>query len=55
MENIYKNRIPNYATNKISELEKALRIEWAEKLDQNVPILLQHGDQDKNVFIENAK
>jgi dipeptidyl aminopeptidase/acylaminoacyl peptidase len=55
MEEVYNNRIPNYATNKISALEKRSVLKWADKLDKNVPILLQHGDQDKKVSVENAK
>jgi dipeptidyl aminopeptidase/acylaminoacyl peptidase len=55
MENVYEIRIPNYATNKVAELEKRSVLKWADKLDKNVPILLQHGDQDKRVSVENAK
>ena len=55
MEEVYKNRIPNYATYKTSELEKRSVLKWADKLDKNIPILLQHGDQDRKVSVENAK
>jgi hypothetical protein len=44
MEEVYKIRIP---TNKGAELEKRSVLKWADKLDINVPILLQHEGQDK--------
>lgn len=30
-------------------------LKWADKLDKNVPILIQHGDKDDRVSVENAK
>ena len=55
MEKVYKIRIPNYATKKVAELEKRSVLKWVDKLDKNVPILLQHGNQDSKVSVENTK
>lgn len=55
MEEVYKIRIPNYATNKVAELEKRSVLKWVDKLDKNIPILIQHGDQDTKVSVENAR
>lgn len=55
MEKVYKIRIPHYATNKEAELAKRSVLKWADKLNKNVPILIQHGDMDERVSVENAK
>ena len=55
MENVYKVRIPNYDVDKEAELEKRSVVKWVDKLDKSVPILIQHGDRDKRVSVENAK
>ncbi|MGO4894126.1 alpha/beta hydrolase family protein [Flavobacterium sp. W21_SRS_FM6] len=55
MEKVYENRIPNYAANKEVELDKRSVLKWADKLNKNVPILIQHGDRDTRVSVENAK
>ena len=53
MENVYKRRIPNYAVNKVAELEKRSVIKWVDQLPQ-VPILLIHGTNDKRVSVEQS-
>lgn len=55
MENVYKVRIPNYEVNKEAELGKRSVLKWVDKLDKSVPILIQHGDRDDRVSVENAK
>lgn len=55
MENVYKVRIPNYDVNKEAELGKRSVVKWIDKLDKGVPILIQHGDKDDRVSVENAK
>lgn len=54
MENVYKKRIPNYKENKEAELSKRSVLHWVEELDTTVPILIQHGDQDLRVSVDNA-
>lgn len=47
--NVYAELIPNYKTNKESELKKRSAVYWAEKFSRNVPILLLHGNADWRV------
>lgn len=54
MENVYKKRIPNYEENKEAELSKRSVLHWLDSIDITIPILIQHGDQDKNVSVDNA-
>lgn len=55
MEKVYNFRIPNYATKKVAELEKRSVLKWADKFDKTIPILLQHGEQDSKLSVENSK
>ncbi|WP_448569585.1 alpha/beta hydrolase family protein [Thalassotalea ganghwensis] len=55
MERVYQYRIPNYSKNKALEIEKRSAINWVEKLDQNISILLLHGDADKRVDVSQAE
>lgn len=55
MENVFKARIPDYNTQKEAELRKRSVLNWVDKLDKSVPILIQHGDKDERVSVENAK
>lgn len=54
MENVYKLRIPNYEQNKETELSNRSVLHWLDSIDMRVPILIQHGDQDKRVSVDNA-
>ena len=55
MEKVYKRRIPNYEGNKEAELSKRSVLKWVDKLNKSVPILIQHGDKDDRISVENAK
>lgn len=46
--------IPNYAENKVIELEKRSAIKWADKFSKNVPILMLHGTSDWRVKPEQS-
>lgn len=46
--------IPNYAENKISELEKRSAIKWVERFPKDVPILILHGTSDWRVKPEQS-
>ncbi len=54
MENVFKNRIPNYEKNKPEELRRRSVIKWVDELPKNVPILLLHGDNDKRVSVDHS-
>ncbi|NQZ23981.1 MAG: S9 family peptidase [Colwellia sp.] len=54
MEKVYKNRIPDYNENKITELAKRSVLTWVDKLSPNVPILLLHGTNDKRVSVNHS-
>lgn len=49
MEDVYKHRIPNYENNKKKALSDRSVVEWVDKLDKNIPILVLHGQNDKRV------
>lgn len=55
MEEVYKIRIPNYNANKVTELGKRSVVKWADTLNKDVPILIQHGDRDERISVENAR
>lgn len=55
METIYEKRIPNYATEKDAQLRKRSALYWSHEINPELPILLQHGDQDKRVNVYNSK
>ncbi|NQY65810.1 MAG: S9 family peptidase [Alteromonadaceae bacterium] len=54
MEEMYKHRIPSYDKNKIEELEKRSALKWVDDLSPNIPILLIHGTQDKQVSVKSS-
>lgn len=54
MENVYKNRIPNYESQKSSQLKKRSAIYWSDEIETNLPILLLHGELDKRVDVSNS-
>ncbi|UAA39074.1 prolyl oligopeptidase family serine peptidase [Paraneptunicella aestuarii] len=55
MEKVYKKRIPNYDTEKESQLKARSVMYWLDELDQRKPILLIHGEKDERVHVRNAK
>lgn len=55
MENVYKHRIPNYETQKANALAERSAILWADKIPNNVPILMLHGGNDERVNVAQAR
>jgi dipeptidyl aminopeptidase/acylaminoacyl peptidase len=55
IENVYKQRIPNYATQKVQALAERSAILWADKIPKTTPVLLLHGGNDERVNVNNAK
>jgi dipeptidyl aminopeptidase/acylaminoacyl peptidase len=49
MEQVYRERMPGYATNKAQLLRERSALAWAEELPKDAPILLMHGTQDERV------
>lgn len=54
MERVYKARIPNYEKNKDEELRKRSAVFWMDEIDNDIPILLIHGDKDERVSVESS-
>lgn len=54
MERVFEARIPNYNNNRESALKSRSVLYWAEKLPKSLPILILHGQADKNVTINSA-
>jgi dipeptidyl aminopeptidase/acylaminoacyl peptidase len=48
------SNIPGFSTDREQVLKERSVIYWMDKLDPQLPILLQHGDADRNVAVENA-
>ena len=55
MEKVHWARIPNYASDKVAALTERSVLLWPEQLPAGLPILIQHGDQDKQVSVRNAE
>ncbi|MCG7532623.1 prolyl oligopeptidase family serine peptidase [Psychrobium sp. MM17-31] len=55
MERVYRARIPNYQVNKAAALQARSAIEWVDELDNDIEILLIHGDADKRVNVSQAQ
>ncbi|GGY88085.1 hypothetical protein GCM10011613_36410 [Cellvibrio zantedeschiae] len=55
MENVYKDRIPNYAIQKEQALAERSALLWADKIPKSTHILLLHGGNDERVDVANAK
>lgn len=55
MESVYERRIPNYATEKEALLRARSALYWSSEIETSIPILLQHGDNDKRVSVYNSK
>jgi dipeptidyl aminopeptidase/acylaminoacyl peptidase len=54
METVYKELIPNYAQEKEDALYKRSAIEWADKINKDIPILILHGANDERVHVTDA-
>ncbi|MCS4306579.1 dipeptidyl aminopeptidase/acylaminoacyl peptidase [Rheinheimera pacifica] len=52
---VYDKLIPNYANNKSAELAKRSVLRWLDKLPQQLPILLLHGDKDARIDVSQAR
>lgn len=50
---IYSHYIPNIKSNEKQELQTRSALYWADKI--NIPLLIIHGDKDKNVNVQEAK
>lgn len=55
MENVYKQRIPHYDTQKEQALVDRSAILWVDEIPKTTPILLLHGGNDERVNVDNAK
>lgn len=53
-EGVHAELIPNYASNKETELGKRSAVKWADKFPKDVPILLLHGNADWRVKSEQS-
>ncbi|PWW39458.1 prolyl oligopeptidase family protein [Idiomarina loihiensis] len=54
MERVHKARIPGYEQNKDEELKKRSAVFWMDEIDNDIPILLIHGDRDKRVLVNSS-
>lgn len=54
MERVFEARIPDYKNNREAALKSRSVIYWAEKLPKSTPILILHGQSDKNVTVNSA-
>jgi len=54
MEEVYRNRIPNYQENKKAALASRSVLTWVDELSPNIPILLLHGTNDKRVNVKHS-
>nr|WP_282444591.1 prolyl oligopeptidase family serine peptidase [Idiomarina sp. ATCH4] len=54
MERVYKGRIPNYDEEKEAELRKRSAVFWMDEIDNDIPILLIHGDKDERVSVASS-
>ncbi len=54
MENVYRNLIPNYESNKTQALKERSITFWLDDIGKNVPILLLHGEDDKRVSVNQS-
>lgn len=55
VENIFAKFIPNYATEKTTQLKARSVLHWLDKLPPELPILLLHGDKDVRVEVAQSQ
>lgn len=53
-QNVFSKRIPDYALDKQQALKDRSVVYWLEQLQSRAPILILHGNNDKNVRVDNA-
>lgn len=49
MDEVFKKRISGYAADKEQTLKQRSGVEWVDKLDSSIPILVMHGQNDARV------
>ncbi|WP_224797586.1 alpha/beta hydrolase family protein [Idiomarina abyssalis] len=54
MVRLYKERIPNYDEEKEAELKKRSAVFWMDEIDNDIPILLIHGEKDERVLVDSS-
>lgn len=54
MENVFKARIPDYANNKTAALQQRSVSFFLPQIRADLPVMIVHGDQDKQVDVSNA-
>lgn len=52
--NVFRKRIPGYQQNQQQTLIDRSVVYWLDELKSPAPVLILHGDRDKNVRVENA-
>ncbi len=55
MERVFDYRVPNFTSNRESELKKRSVVYWLDELPGELPILILHGAKDERVSVEQAK
>lgn len=55
MENVFKERIPNYQTRKDDALKKRSVVHFIEQIPATLPMLLLHGSADQQVDVKNSE
>jgi dipeptidyl aminopeptidase/acylaminoacyl peptidase len=54
MENVFERLVPNYKTNKESELKARSAVFWADQMCKTTPLLIMHGSSDWRVLPEES-
>ncbi|RYE26352.1 MAG: S9 family peptidase [Sphingobacteriales bacterium] len=55
LEDIYRETVPNYDSNRNEELKKRSAVYWADQIARNTPVLIIHGKKDKRVNYDQAQ
>lgn len=55
MERVYRALIPGYDTNKEAALEARSALHWADRLPNDMPLLIMHGGADDRVNVEDSR
>lgn len=55
MERVYRERVPDFTTNREAALTQRSVIKWIDELPAQSHILLLHGEDDKRVNVEQSK
>ena len=54
MENVFKARIPDYASNKTAVLQQRSVSQFLPQIRADLPVMIVHGDKDERVAVGNA-